>query len=327
MYDVARLAGVSHQTVSRVINDSDHVRPETRDRVLAAMEKLDYRPNSVARALVTGRSKTLGVLTFNTTLYGPASTLVGIERAAHAAGYFVSIVSLDALDRVAVMRAVERLRALGVDGVLVIAPQVASMGALWDLPGDLPIVAVEAGPQEGIAVAMVDQYQGARLATEHLLELGHTTVHHLAGPADWSEAQQRIEGWRDALDAAGAKGTAPVRGDWSPRSGYELGREMLALPDLTAIFVANDQMALGLLRLLHEEGKTVPDDVSIVGFDDIPESEYFTPPLTTVRQDFNEMGRRGLHLLLEEISAGERSSSRAKVPASLIVRASTRAPR
>ena len=143
MYDVARLAGVSHQTVSRVINGSDHVKPETRDRVLAAMEKLDYRPNSVARALVTGRSRTLGVVTFDTTLYGPASTLVGIERAAHAAGYFVSIVSLEALDRMAVMRAIERLRALGVDGVLLIAPQIGPMGALWDMPADLPVVAVD----------------------------------------------------------------------------------------------------------------------------------------------------------------------------------------
>jgi DNA-binding LacI/PurR family transcriptional regulator len=326
MYDVARLAGVSHQTVSRVINGSTQVRPETRDRVLAAMEKLDYRPNPVARALVTGRSKTLGVLTFNTTLYGPASTLVGIERAAHAAGYFVSVVSLEELNRTAVLRAVERLRTLGVDGVIVIAPQVPSMGALWDLPADLPIVAVEAGPQEGIAVAAVDQYGGARLATEHLLKLGHTTVHHLAGPREWLEAQQRVEGWRDALDAAGAKGSAPVRGDWSPRSGYELGRHMLERPDLTAIFVANDQMALGLLRLLHEQGRDVPGDVSIVGFDDIPESEFFTPPLTTVRQDFNEMGRRGLHLLLEEISAGKRSTARATVPASLVVRSSTSAP-
>jgi DNA-binding LacI/PurR family transcriptional regulator len=327
MYDVARLAGVSHQTVSRVINGSDQVRPETRDRVIAAMEKLDYRPSSVARALVTGRSKTLGVLTFDTTLYGPASTLLGIERAAHAAGYFVSVVSLEALNRPAVMRAVERLRAVGVDGMIVIAPQVASMGVLWEVPADLPLVAVEAGPQEGVAVAAVDQYQGARLATEHLLELGHTTVHHLAGPQEWLEAQQRLAGWRDALDAAGATGSGSLRGDWSPRSGYELGREILELPAATAVFVANDQMALGLLRLLHEEGREVPGDVSIVGFDDIPEAEYFTPPLTTVRQDFNEMGRRGLHLLLEEIAGGQRSTARATVPAALVVRSSTGAPR
>jgi DNA-binding LacI/PurR family transcriptional regulator len=326
MYDVARLAGVSHQTVSRVINGSNSVRPETRDRVVAATQKLDYRPNTVARALVTGRSKTLGVLTFNTTLYGPASTLLGIESAAHAAGYFVSIVSLEALDRASVMRAVDRLRTLDVDGVCVIAPQVASSGALWDLPADLPIVAVEAGPQEGVAVAAVDQYQGARLATEHLLELGHTTVHHLAGPAQWLEGQQRVEGWRGALDQAGANGSV-LRGDWSPRSGYELGRQILDSRELTAVFVANDQMALGLLRALNERGRKVPHDVSIVGFDDIPEAEFFSPPLTTVRQDFNELGRRGLHLLLDEIAAGERSMSRASVPATLVVRSSTSPPR
>jgi DNA-binding LacI/PurR family transcriptional regulator len=295
----------------------------TRARVLDAVEKLDYRPNSVARALVTGKSRTLGVVTFNTTLYGPASTLVGIEQAAHTAGYFVSIVSLQALDRTSVLRAVERLRALGVDGVLVIAPQVAAMGALSELPAGLPVVAVEAGPTDGMPVAEVDQYQGARLATEHLLELGHKTVHHLAGPVDWHEAQLRIEGWRDALDSAGARASVPVRGDWSPRSGCHEGGRLLERPDVTAIFVANDQMALGLLRALHEGGRDVPGDVSLVGFDDIPEAEFFTPPLTTVRQDFGEMGRRSLHLLLDEIAAGRRSSARAIVPVSLVVRGTT----
>jgi DNA-binding LacI/PurR family transcriptional regulator len=326
MYDVARLAGVSHQTVSRVINGSDHVRPETRDRVLDAMEKLKYRPNSVARALVTGRSQTLGVVTFDTTLFGPASTLVGIERAAHAQGYFVSIVSLESLDRAAVLRAVERLAAMGVDGVLIIAPHMAATSALWDLPHDLPVVAVEAGPDSGVPLVAVDQYQGARLATEHLLALGHSTVVHVAGPADWIEAQHRVEGWRDALDASGARSHPPLRGDWSPLSGYELGRRVLEIEDLTAVFAANDQMALGLLRLLHEHGRAVPGDISVVGFDDIPEAEYFTPPLTTVRQDFNEMGQRSLHLLLEEIERGTRSEARVTVPATLIARASTAPP-
>jgi DNA-binding LacI/PurR family transcriptional regulator len=326
VYDVARLAGVSHTTVSRVINGSEQVRPETRERVLQAMEKLDYRPSSAARALVTGRSRTLGVLTFDTTLYGPAATLLGVERAAHAAGYSVSVFTLEALSRPAVMRGVERLRALGVDGMLVIAPPVAAAGALWDLPGQLPVVAVEAAQQEGLAVVAVDQYQGARLATEHLLELGHTTVHHLAGPQAWVEAEQRMQGWRDALDAVGAKGSAPVRGDWSARSGYELGEQILALSEVTAVFVANDQMALGLLRRLREAGRHVPDDVSIVGFDDVPEAEFFAPPLTTVRQDFGEAGRRSVQLLLQEIAAGRRSSPSTKIPAELIVRSSTSAP-
>jgi len=327
MADVAALAGVSHQTVSRVINDSAHVRPETRERVLAAMRKLDYRPNSVARALVTGRSRTLGVVTFDTALFGPASTLVGVERAAHAAGYFVSIVSLESLDRAAVVRAIERLRGVGVDGIMVIAPHVAAAHALWDLPDDLPVVAVEAGPDEGVPVVAVDQYRGARLATEHLLGLGHRVIGHLAGPADWLEAQHRIEGWRDALADAGAVGSRPLRGDWSPRSGYELGRELVETKGMTAIFVANDQMALGLLRLLNETGRDVPGDISVIGFDDIPEAEFFTPPLTTVRQDFNEMGRRGLHVLLEEIAGGAHNADELRVTPELIVRKSAAPPR
>jgi DNA-binding LacI/PurR family transcriptional regulator len=322
MYDVARLAGVSHQTVSRVINGSDRVRPETREKVLAAMRQLDYRPNSVARALVTGSSRTIGVVTFNTTLFGPASTLVGVERAAAAEGYGVSIVSLEALDRSAVMSAVERLRAMGVDGVLVIAPKVAATSAVWELPSGFPVVAVEAGTLDELPVVAIDQHEGARIATEHLLGLGHTTVHHLAGPPEWQEAELRVDGWRAALEAAGARASTPVRGDWSPRSGYEAGRHLLELADLTAVFVANDQMALGLIRLLHEHGRRVPRDVSIVGFDDIPEAEFFLPPLTTIRQDFNEMGRLALHSLLDGIGAARRATAPEIVPATLIVRAS-----
>jgi DNA-binding LacI/PurR family transcriptional regulator len=323
MSDVARLAGVSHQTVSRVINGSTQVKPATRERVLAAMRKLDYRPSAVARALVTGRSQSLGVVTFNTTLYGPASTLVGVERAAAAAGYAVSIVSLDSLGRDEIKRAIERLRMQGVDGVVVIAPHVAMMGALWDLPEDLPVVAVEAGAQGGVPSVAVDQHQGARLATEHLLALGHETVYHLAGPTDWIEARERVEGWLAAVHEAGAAAPAPLRGEWSPQSGYELGRRLIDLPDLTAVFVANDQMALGFLRLLHERGRVVPADVSIVGFDDIPEAAYFTPPLTTVRQDFEEIGERSVHLLLDAIRGVDDSRVRAAITPELVVRDST----
>src|SRR4051812_25392828 len=303
MSDVARLAGVSHQTVSRVINDSDHVRAETRARVEMAMRQLDYRPNSVARALVTGRSQTLGVVSFDTTLYGPASTLFGIERAAHDAGYFITIASLEALDRPSVLDAIERLRVQGVDGILVIAPQDGGARALMQAPAGVPLVAVEAGPQDVVPVASVDQLAGARAATEHLLALGHRTVWHIAGPDDWLEAKARVAGWRAALEARRAPVPAPLVGDWSARSGHDLAARLAADPEVTAIFVANDQMALGALRALHEAARRIPQDISVVGFDDIPEAPYFTPPLTTVRQDFDEMGRRGLRLLLERIEA------------------------
>ncbi|HYD42868.1 MAG TPA: LacI family DNA-binding transcriptional regulator [Anaeromyxobacter sp.] len=325
MADVAQLAGVSHQTVSRVLHDSPHVRPDTRERVLSAMRQLDYRPNTVAQALVTGRSRTLGVVSFDTTLYGPASTLLGIEQAAHDAGYGVSISSLRSLNRPSVIAAISRLRDQGVDGVVVIAPLRAGVEALRHLRPDFPVVAVEAGPDASIPVATVDQVVGAAAATRHLLDLGHRTVWHLAGPADWKEAEERVEGWRRALRQASAPVPALLRGDWTARSGYELGRSLLEQPDVTAVFVANDQMALGLLRRLHEAGREVPRDLSIVGFDDIPEAAYFTPPLTTVRQDFAELGRRCLHVLLARIEGEPSAAERAVVAPELIVRASTAA--
>ncbi len=223
MSDVGRLAGVSHQTVSRVINGSPHVRPETRARVRAAMEELGYRPNPVARALVTGRSRMLGVVSFDTTLYGPASTLFGIERAAHEAGYFIIVASLEALNRSSVVDAVERLRRQGVEGILVIAPHAEASDALLHAPSDVPLVAAEAGPEHGASVVAVDQVAGAVAATRHLLDLGHKTVWHISGPPDFIEARQRQNGWRDTLEAAGAQVPEPLAGDWSPPAGYELG--------------------------------------------------------------------------------------------------------
>jgi len=327
MADVARLAGVSHQTVSRVINDSVHVRSETRERVLAAMRELDYRPNSMARALVTGRSRTLGVVSFDTTLYGPASTLYGIERAAHDAGYFITIASLERLDRPAVLEAIERLRVQGVDGIMVIAPQEGGARALVQAPAGVPLVALEAGPHDVVSLASVDQVTGARLATEHLLELGHRTVWHLAGPTGWPEATDRVRGWREALEAAGAPVPPALVGDWSARSGHELALRVVDDTEVTALFVANDQMALGALRALHEAGRRIPQDISVVGFDDIPEAPYFSPPLTTVRQDFDEMGRRGLRLLLDTIERPGGPPAHHEVAPQLVVRASSGPPR
>jgi DNA-binding LacI/PurR family transcriptional regulator len=322
MADVAQLAGVSHQTVSRVLHDSPHVRGDTRERVLAAIRQLDYRPNSMARALAMGRSKTLGVVSFDTTLYGPASTLLGIERAAHDAGYAVSVSSLPSLNRGTVLAAIQQLRDQGVDGVAVIAPLRAGVDALRHVPSDFAVVAVEAGPDASIPVATVDQMAGAAAATQHLMSLGHKTVWHLAGPPDWKEAEERIDGWRSVLEAAGAPIPDLLRGDWTARSGYELGTTLLEIPELTAVLVANDQMALGLLRRLHEAGREVPRDLSVVGFDDIPEAAYFIPPLTTVRQDFAELGRRCLHILLARIE-GETAHTRVVVPPELVVRNST----
>jgi DNA-binding LacI/PurR family transcriptional regulator len=324
MADVAELAGVSHQTVSRVLHDSPHVRADTRERVLTAIRSLDYRPNSMARALVTGRSKTLGVVSFDTTLYGPASTLLGIEQAAHDAGYAVTVSSLRSLNRSTMLAAIQQFRDQGVDGVAVIAPVRAGVDALRHVGSDFAVVAVEAGPKASIPVAAVDQHAGAVAATRHLLNLGHKTVWHMAGPSDWNDAEERIEGWKSVLEAAGATVPPLLRGDWTPRSGYELGESLLKIREVTAVFVANDQMALGLLRRLYEAGREVPRDLSVVGFDDIPEAAYLTPPLTTVRQDFAELGRRCLRILLGRIEGNE-EPTRVVVAPELVVRSSTAA--
>lgn len=324
---VARLAGVSHQTVSRVINGGDKVAPETRARVEEAMRLLDYRPSSVARALVTGRSRTIGVIGFNTTLYGPASTMYGIERAAYEAHYLTSVVSMPELDRDSVLTASERLRRHNVEGMLAVAPHQAAIAAVSQLSAQVPIVCVEAGPESIIASVQVDQRGGACAATEHLLELGHTDVLHIAGPRDWQEAEIRLEGWRDTLLAAGSAPAPPMFGDWSSASGYHFGAEIARRPGVSAVFCSNDQMALGLLRALTEAGRRVPEDISVVGFDATPESGFFNPPLTTVRQDFIEVGREGFRLLLRLIDAQAPVERQVVIPFELIVRRSTAPPR
>jgi DNA-binding LacI/PurR family transcriptional regulator len=336
MADVARIAGVSHQTVSRVLNDHPNVRPATRDRVLTAIRELGYRRNAAARTLVTRRTQTLGVIGFNTTLYGPASMLYGIEQAAKQHDYFVTVAALAALDRRSVLDAVERLRHQGVEGIIAIAPQTTAVSALVNMRSDVPLVAVGCGTHASLASVAMDNEAGAERATSYLLDLSHRTVHHLAGPASWLDAQEREVGWRRALAARGAPVPEPLTGgDWSARTGFELGHRVVADPAITAVFCANDHMALGLLRALQQAGRRVPEDVSVVGFDDIPEAEYFGPPLTTVRQHFDELGRRALGSLIGLIDASappNRTTAKPIVPQvsiepSLIVRASAARPR
>jgi DNA-binding LacI/PurR family transcriptional regulator len=322
MADVAKLAGVSHQTVSRVLNGAPHVRPDTRDRVLAAIRELDYRPNSAARALVTRRSQTLGVVSFASTLYGPASMLDGLEQAARSAGYFVSVASLRSLDSRSLQEAVDRLRDQGVEGVVVIAPQVSAVSAVAKLSSAVPVVAVGAGTRSRVPTVSVDNLAGAAAATRHLLDLGHRAVHHVAGPAGWLESQDREDGWRRTLEQAGVEAPKVHSGDWSSRAGYEAGMRIAGDRGVTAVFCANDHMALGMLRALHEAGRSVPGDISVIGFDDIPESAYLIPPLTTVRQDFAELGRRALELLVDELAGAGHLRDRVLISPEMVLRRS-----
>ncbi len=326
MADVARLAGVSHQTVSRVLNESERVSSETRERVLAAMTKLNYRPNPTARALASGRSKTVGVITFDTPLYGPASTLFGIERAAHDAGFFVSVASLRSLDMPSLISTSDDLRRQNVEAILVIAPQREVAQALTQLPHDLPVVAVEAGPAEGVPVVAVHQFEGAAQATRHLIELGHETVWHIAGPGDWLEAVDRVDGWRQTLEVAHARVPKLLVGDWSARSGYELSADLVRDPGVTAIFAANDDMAAAAISLAHRMGFEVPQDLSIVGFDDTPVATSVWPSLTTIHQPVAAMARAAVDLVLEEVHRARHGTGTPRQllhPHTLIVREST----
>jgi DNA-binding LacI/PurR family transcriptional regulator len=321
MADVARLAGVSHQTVSRVLNKHPYVRPQTRAGVLAAILELGYRPNAAARSLVTKRTNALGVISFDTTLYGPASMLHGIEQAARP-DYSVTIASLPAVDRRSMLDAVEQFLGQSVEGIIIIAPQTSSASVLSGLTAEVPLIAVGCGVLAPLDSVAIDNVAGALAATQYLLDLGHQTVHHVSGPTSSLDAPERADGWRQALRSAGAPQCEPLRGDWSARSGYELGHRLAQMPAVTAVFCANDQMSLGLLRALCERGIRVPDDVSVVGFDDIPESEFFLPPLTTVRQDFGELGRRALRLIVDRIDGIPVPSPSILLAPELIVRAS-----
>ncbi|PAZ10243.1 LacI family transcriptional regulator [Streptomyces sp. SA15] len=324
MDDVARLAGVSKQTVSRVLNDHPSVRPATREAVVEAMRTLGYRPSRSARSLASGRTRMLGVISFDAARYGPASVLTAINTAAQEAGYLVSSIALDTADHDTVIEAVDRLSAEGADGVIAIAPQLWVGRALADTHLDTPLVVLENGLDSETHLVTGDSRAGARKATEHLLGLGHATVRHLAGPTGWTSADHRMASWRSTLEAAGVEIPEPLVGDWSADSGYDLGRRLAARPDVTAVFVSNDQMAVGVLHALHEAGRPVPDEVSVVGYDDIPEAAHLLPPLTTVRTDFAEIGTRSLRLLLNRIDGStEPPKPESVVPVDLVVRRSS----
>jgi len=306
MSDVAARAGVSHQTVSRVVNGHPNVAAATRQRVLQAIAELGYRPNSAARALVTGSSRTIGLAVANMSQYGPAQTMLGLEQAAREAGYFLTVSVLDDDSAGSLIRAVERLSTQSVDAIVALSTYEGAVRALPDVNPRLPLIAVQAGRGGQDPAVWVDQEAGAALATRHLLDLGHRTVHHVRGPANSLEADARERRWRAELESVGAPVPPVLHGDWWPPTGYLAGRELIARrrggEEVTAVFVANDQMALGLLNAFDEGGIRVPHDVSVVGFDDVPEAPYYIPPLTTIRQDFAELGRRVVQVVLARIS-------------------------
>lgn len=313
MRDVAVSAGVSRQTVSRVLNDHPEVAAETRERVLRSMAELGYRMNNAARALGTRRTRTLGVLASDALQYGPARSIASLEAAARAAGYWVSAAFADAGDADAVAAAVEHLIAQGVEGIVAVAPHARTLQALDELRIGVPTVTLHSAGH-GSPGLSVDQAEGARLAVAALADAGHTRIAHLGGPADWLEAELRAAGFQAALAERGLPEGPQVAGDWSAGSGYAATAAIIAA-GVTAVFAANDQMALGLLGGLHEAGLTVPGDLSVIGFDDVPDAAFYWPKLTTVRQDFDELARRAVASLV-----GSTAPAQTPVAPALVVR-------
>ncbi|WP_456826793.1 LacI family DNA-binding transcriptional regulator [Cellulomonas sp. P5_E12] len=325
--DVARAAGVSPKTVSRAVNGDSLVSDNVRGRVRHAIATLDDRPNRTARDLDPGRSRTIGVLSVGPIEFGPSSFLVAAEHAVRGARYAMSVISTAADEPERIAWALGELVDQGVDGIVMNEPV-----GLYNLApgevGELPVLSVSGsyGISSNEIVVDADQYSGARVATAHLLALGHRTVRHLGGPFGWRSTGLRQQGWRDALTEAGAEVPAPLHGDWTAQSGYDLGVQLAADRSMTAVFVANDQMAFGLLRALAEAGRNVPAEVSVVGFDDIPEASYLTTALTTVRQNLAHVATLGVGLLIDAIENPRLQDRSEIVPVELIVRETTSAP-
>lgn len=323
--DVARAAGVSVPTVSRVLSGSTPVSADKVRQVMRAIEELGYHPNAAARALVTGQRSIIGVLTGDTTRYGYASTIQGIEEAGRAAGLVVAITVIDRPEESSVRAAVDLALAQPLAGAIVLEFDIQGSRALAALPDTLAVAAVSSGGGSSrVPRAVFDDHAGGRHITEYLLSLGHKTVHHVSVPGS-GRPSGRLLGWREALRAAGARVPRPVDTDWTARSGFEAGSRLAGRDDVTAVLCGNDEVAFGVIKGLQGQGRRVPEDVSVAGFDNHPLAELWTPALTTMGQDFAELGHTAVGFLI-----GRLTGEPFRAPASdlrLVVRESTAAPR
>lgn len=305
MVDVARVAGVSHQTVSRVLNNKGKVRPETREKVLQVISDLGYRRNEFARALASNSSRLIGIVTPQFVSFGPATTLLSLQLAANEKGYLVSVATLPEFSSETLRRSVDDFLSLGVAGLIVVTPVEQLARDLESQSIPVPVLAVASAWVEGdsrIPRVGVEQRGGVRQAMEHLHARGARTVAYVSGPTDWFDANEREAAWADSLNELGMTAGPRLQGDWSAEKGREVAAELLAshpLPD--AVMVANDQMAFGMLQALAEAGIHAPEDLLLVGFDDEEGSAFFIPALTTVRQDFQAMGYEAIDMLTRMI--------------------------
>jgi DNA-binding LacI/PurR family transcriptional regulator len=327
IYDVADAAGVSYQTVSRVINGAPNVKHSTREHVLATITRLGYRPSRVARALAGGRVQSVTVLTSDTTLFGHRSVIQGIEEAARAADFAMGVRVIESEQPGAVRDAVDRSVLRG-SALIVVAFDRGGTQALNAVPSGVPMVGIVETPtgDEGAGKPWVwiDDRRAAGEATAYLLGLGHRTVHYVSIPPLSDATPQRLAGWRSALESARVPVPEPIQAGWHPRSGYSAGQSLAADPEVTAVLCGNDDLALGVIKAMREAGRAVPGSVSVVGFDDIPQAAFLTPALTTVRLDFTELGRASFALLREQM--GSPPVDRPRPGPELVIRESSGPP-
>lgn len=326
MIDVARLSGVSQKTVSRVVNGEPHVSPDVQQRVQAAIATLNFTPNSAARALASARTRTIGFVSTGSALFGPSAISVGVERAARDAGYSIAVAHTPDGTPTSVRAAFSDLVGRGVEAIIVSEPADDLHVSELLSPG-VPVLSLDnesAGSSDWLNVG-ADDRSAARTGTQHLLDLGHRVIQHIAGPPGWATSFNRLLGYRDAMSAAGLEIPDELRGDWSVDSGYSAGLDVITRGETTAILAANDEMAIGAMRALQLAGLAVPDDVSVVGIDDIPIARHLAVPLTTIRQDFALIARLGVSRLIDAIEGQPLESRQQAVPTELIVRESTAA--
>jgi DNA-binding LacI/PurR family transcriptional regulator len=322
IYDVAKLAGVSHQTVSRVMNNHTSIRPGTKDRVLAAMKELDYQPNLAARSLVTTKSNMLAFLSADTVLYGPVGMNNAMERHARHSGYLVVSLSVIPGDSESLNEALASLRVLQIEGLVTIALPPESVKLATEAFPDIPMVSLDTHDIGNAHAVGIDNFEGGYRATKHLLDLGHKKILHVAGQFDSFEAESRRQGYEKAMTDKKLKPEV-IQGDWTADTGLKIGVDLnLGVGGYTAIFAANDYLALGLMKALRLRGIEVPRDISLVGFDDIPEATYLTPALTTMRQDFKGLGEAAMKMLLHELNHDDSTTVENLIP-EIIVREST----
>lgn len=302
---VAKEAGVSSQTVSRVINNRQEITPETRQHVQEVIKRLGYQPNAIARSLSQRRSHTLGVVTSGLEYYGPSHILIGVEQGANQEGLSILLNLIHQPEKEDIGSIVNALISRQVEGIIWAVPQIGNNRSWFQevIPQlTIPVVFLSTQPGGDLNVVEIDNRSGAYMATEHLLKKGYRKIGLITGPLTWWAASERQRGWEDALTIAGIPFSESqiVEGNWSAESGEQGLHALLAkFPDVQAVFASNDQMALGLMRAARSLGKRIPEDLAVVGFDDIPESAFYYPPLTTVRQGLYELGQAAVKTFMK----------------------------